>query len=567
MPLNALFDIVQNNTNMKNNTNKKDISQLQITYLFSQLLEMSKSLLPFGYNPKDENEPVKLKDPTGKGFTPNCPFHIPKFYNENPNIKERTRGKNHDPEKIYEYLADRLRTGKTDNWAILLAIKAFLKRQLVLFKKENNVITAFEGNAKGSKRYAQKQMARVHEHATIATKLKPYTMFLTLTQRVEVGKQDIISQWKSFNAYLETFLDNLQKKYNVEYERVAEATNNGYRHEHIVLHFTKKPCKLITRKHKNSEEVVGGEIRAFIKRNWHLGTSKLEISKKRSPINYLLKYIGKCAYTDLGAILKQEKELSKEQRKQLLTIFCSIIAKCRQCNLSQLPKNEQTSSAECAMSAQTIALEEGGLDTPSINSDLPCASIIRFMNYKVFQKASEGELKDFDALTQAKKEDLYQKGGCFGCTGCIMTHLLNEIKTHNDPWFHQDVQIKKINQIISKQKTEKAIEEETTLPDWVTNIEDVALDNVMARYELKQKIITNAPTNNIYLNSKEVKREEYYSKYDYRVVPFMMYHVELDPFKFSLMGYPELHDTTFQEAKDFMKKRMEEIKNGSFIND
>lgn len=551
---------------MKDNTNKKDVSQLQITYLFSQLLEISRNLFPFGYNPKDENEPIKLKYPTGEGFTPNCPLHIPKFYNENPNIKKRTRGKNHDPEKIYEYLADRLRTGKTDNWAILQAIKTFLKRQLVLFKKENNVITAFEGNAKGSKRYAQKQMARVHEHATIATKLKPYTMFLTLTQRVEVGKQDIVFQWQSFNSSVETFLDNFQKKYNVEYERVAEATNNGYRHEHIVLHFTKKPCKLITRKHKNSEEVVGGEIRAFIKRTWHLGTSKLEISKKRSPINYLLKYIGKCAYTDLSAILKQEKELSKEQRKQLLTIFCSIIAKCRQCNLSQLPEDAQASSAECAMSAQTNAHAVGGLDTPSINSDLPCASIIRFMNYKAFQTVSGGELKDFDALTQAKKEDLYQQGGCFGCTGCIMTHLLNEIKTHNDPWFHQDAQIEKINQIISKQKTEKAIEEETTLPDWVTNIEEVALDNVMTRYELKQKIITNAPTDNIYLNSKEVKREEYYSKYDYRVVPFMMYHVELDPYRFSLMGYPELHDTTLQEAKDFMKKKMEELKNEQIIN-
>ena len=148
-----------------------------------------------------------------------------------------------------------------------------------------------------------------------------------------------------------------------------------------------------------------------------------------------------------------------------------------------------------------------------------------------------------------------------------MTHLLNEIKTHNDPWFHRDVQIEKINQIISKQKTEKAIEEETTLPDWVTNPEEVALDNVMARYELKQKIITNAPTDNIYLNSKEVKREEYYSKYDYRVMPFMMYHVELNPFEFSVIGDPDAHDITFQEAKDFMKKRMEELKNGSFIND
>lgn len=551
---------------MKDNNSKPTISQLQSTYLFSQLLGISRNIFPFGYNPKDKDEPIKLKDPSGKGFTPNCPLHIPKFYNENPDIKERTRSKNHDPEKIYEWLADRLRAGKTDNWAILLAIKAFLKRQLILFKKEGNVITAFEGNAKGSKRYAQKQMARVHEHATLATKIKPYTMFLTLTQRVEVGKQDIIFQWQSFNACVETFLDNLQKKYKVEYERVAEATNNGYRHEHIVLHFKKEPCKLITRKHKNSEEVVGGEIRAFIKRNWHLGTSKLEISKKRSPVNYLLKYIGKCAYTDLGAIVKQEKELSKEQRKQLLTIFCSIIAKCRQCNLSQLPEDALASSAECAMSAQTSACVAGGLDTPSINSDLPCASIIRFMNYKAFQTVSGGELKDFDTFTQAKKEDLYQNGGCFGCTGCIMTHLLNEIKTHNDPWFHKDVQIEKINQIISKQKTEKAIEEETTLPDWVTNPEEVALDNVMTKYELKQKIITNTPTDNVYLNSKEVKHNEYYSKYDYRVVPFMMYHVELDPFKFSVMGNPDLHDTTLKEAQDLMKKRLEDIKNEQIIN-
>lgn len=90
-------------------------------------------------------------------------------------------------------------------------------------------------------------------------------MFLTLTQRVEVGKQDIVKQWRSFGENVKLLCDLLQRKYSIEYERVAEATNNGYRHEHIVLHFDKEPCKMFTRSLKTQSWFLVESCAALLK--------------------------------------------------------------------------------------------------------------------------------------------------------------------------------------------------------------------------------------------------------------------------------------------------------------
>lgn len=473
-----------------------------------------------------------LKDPTGWGRTEGCPLHVPLFYNENQSYKKPEKKKNKDPELKYKALSEILHAGRTNNEGILSAVNQFMKTKSVLMYKKDGAIIAFEGNAKGTKRYAQKQMYRVAQHARVASKLKPYTMFLTLTQKVEVGKQDIVKQWQSFGEHVKLLCDLLQRKYSIEYERVAESTNNGYRHEHIVLHFDQEPCKMFTRKFKNSEEVFGGELRAFIKSHWTLGMSKLEISSKRSPIGYLLKYIGKCAYSDFSKILKQEAPLSKEQRKQLLTIFCSIIAKVRQCNMSEISKDlleeeeEEKSVARSGLknsnsSVASVASEASGLDTLSINFKLPCQNLLRFFNYNKFKDETKGEIEDFDALPQSIKEKTYKKGKCNGCSGCIITHILNELQNHNDEWFHptkEHANRKEVDTDKTAKNIKEKMEQGNYNPDEL--VEDLA--NLAWNKETSEENNICSISNNVVECRKASKLEtHYFDNLDERAQPFV----------------------------------------------
>lgn len=516
----------------KNNV-KKELSQEQINELLTTVKNFAMTDAIFEPSSEEyEHLPLLLKDPTGWGRTEGCPLAIPLFYNENQNYKKPNRGKNKDPEQKYEFLSEQLHNGKTYDWAILTAVKRFIKTQSVLLYKKDNAIVAFEGNAKGTKRYAQKQMYRVAQHARIAKKTKPYTMFLTLTQRVEVGKQDIVKQWQSFGENVKLLCDLLQRKYSIEYERVAEATNNGYRHEHIVLHFDKEPCKMFTRKFKNSELVFGGELRSFIKNHWTLGTSKLEISSKRSPIGYLLKYIGKCAYTDFSEIAKQETPLTKEQRKQLLTIFCSIIAKVRQCNLSEIPgelfeeEEEEDNPQQNALKNSNNAVAQHapggrGLDTLSINFKMPCQNLLRFLNYTKFKEETGGEIADFDALEQENKEKIYKRGKCNGCSGCIITHILNEIQNGNDDWFYKTKE-RAAKKEIDVEKTvnniEKKLDNGANAVDLI--VEELAVEKWKNEENNENNTCTTAKSM-IEYKQEENHKANYLNDYDERAKPFV----------------------------------------------
>lgn len=440
----------------KNAEKNKSINQ-HYHFLFKKIA--NKNIVERFIN-EDGDECFRLKDPTGQGYNKSCPLHMPKAYMENPEFKKKPRSKSVDPEKKYKALADQAHRGHITDKCLKVSLKILRDSLSVFIKGKGGEYSAFESNANGTRRKSNQDRDKIALHARRCNVLHPHTLFLTLTQRVNPGKDDIISQYKFFGEQSSKFLMFLVKEWHCTYEVVSESTKNGYRHAHIVLHFAKMPdvAKIVKRKH--SADVYGGKLREWIKLHWSLGTSKLEISKDRSPVTYLLKYVTKFAYSDMTKLVSEEKELNADERKGILTLILPILSRTRRFNLSQLSKSEieeadrllaQNGANKCTKlkisklvfkSAKpdkiSLLRPRRSLDSLCINSEPPCHSFIRIMGYKKFKKTSFGEIEEFKDLPEEFKAKIFNRAIPVGCRGCVYTHILNELKTGNDPWFHKD---------------------------------------------------------------------------------------------------------------------------------
>lgn len=427
-----------------------NVKQVNIFNSVSKLLVdkmLDKGILEIATDENDNNY-YRLKDPSGEGYVENCPLHVPVAYAEAPKSGESKRSKNKNPEEKYSVLAECMHKGFVANKVLQLSLGILRDSLGVGFWKENQVITVFELNQNGSRRKAWADANKIKLHAERAAKLYPYTMFLTLTQRVEPGKTDIIGQYKDFGKEQSKFLDKLQKQYHCQYEAVSEATAKGYRHAHIVLHFKKLPDVAKVVKGKSGIAVYGGKFREWIKSAWTLGTSKLELAGNRNPITYLTKYITKFAYSDMSKLADTEHELTKEERKNIQTLLFPILSRTRRYNLSQLDDEEVSKTDKIILTSRKlkpvekplhmgIARPARSLDNHSINFELPCSSFFRISSYSRFKSASKCEIEDFDKLTQKVKEQLYDSATPVKCKSCILTHWLNEMRYGNDEWFHK----------------------------------------------------------------------------------------------------------------------------------
>lgn len=414
--------------------------------IFKEIMQLMPSEKAYEIN-KTENSDLKniFKTFNGGERVKNCPFSVPKSFAEfAPKTQSKKRNR-YKPYFYYTQLCKEMIKGKIENKTLQEACKKFINRKTVLFMLKDNQIKAFEGNAKGTKNYADKVRDRIKNHAEKAKILKPATYFLTLTQKVNPGKTNIYNQNIYFGTNLKKLLDKLVRKYGVMYEQVSEATLNGYRHSHIVLHFEKYFEKEILRKNGNAYTVCSGELKKFIKNHWALGMSKLERSSKRSPIYYLLKYVSKTSYSDFNKLSNSAYELSKEDRKNLLTMFNSICTETRQFTLSTFSKNEEEKiekikekeeNKEKSAVAESNGGQNGvaGLDWSSINFTLPCKKDIRIMLFKDYKKNYGGKIEDFDTFDKEKKLKIWRNAIPVGCRGCIISHIANKLKNGSDNW-------------------------------------------------------------------------------------------------------------------------------------
>lgn len=555
MPFLFLDFILELNTTM-NNIFQDPIKSKLFNLIFARFQKsLVKRNIAEVFTDDNDNNFLRLKDPTGQGYDEKCPFHIPLAFKENPHKKPKKRSKNKDVSKKYEDLYICVEGGKVPEKILKEALLILLNGLPVMIKKENGKVTAFEANANGTKRKAIQDQIKIQEHARRAKILAPYTYFLTLTERVRPGEQNIIEQYKHFGNEQSKFLQKMVKRYGCYYEVVSEATYNGYRHAHIVIH-TKTPMKIEkVVKAKNSATVYGGEFREWIKKNWILGTSKLEISDKRSPINYLLKYITKFAYSDMRKQATKKEKLTKDEKKAMQTLLFPILSGTRRYNLSQFTIEEIEATTEAVTFQRNIASKKihftlatqtapkcvitaptsnaSSLDIPSINSEIPCLGKVRVLAYKKFIERSNCEIEDFDKLEQVIKESIWDSATSLGCEGCALSHLIHEKLFHNDPWFHKD-EIKPVEYLEPyhtpeeyekrkemgkffvfggrEVKTFKTIRETTflTLEEWLTPAVSAPVQkaSVLDYYA--------------FTDEEEEERAELLKKYDERILPFVL---------------------------------------------
>ena len=162
-----------------------------------------------------------------------------------------------------------------------------------------------------------------------------------------------------------------------------------------------------------------------------------------------------------------------------------------------------------------------GLDTPSINFKMPCQNLLRFLNYKKFKEETGGEIADFDALEQENKEKIYKRGKCNGCSGCIITHILNEIQNGNDEWFYKTKE-RAAKKEIDVEKTvsniEKKLDNGASTVDLI--VEELAVEKWKNEENNKNNACTTA-NNVIEYKQEENHKANYLNNYDERAKPFV----------------------------------------------
>ena len=129
---------------------------------------------------------------------------------------------------------------------------------------------------------------------------KPYTnmLFITLTYDTKLCSFDMA--WKKIGAEFNLWRANIRKKYG-EFSifRCFEAFENGHPHIHIVIIFKEKRFRVF----KSYEEGRDGKIREVwlihekedFEPYWHSWTKIKAVYNLKGSLNYLKKYIMKCA--------------------------------------------------------------------------------------------------------------------------------------------------------------------------------------------------------------------------------------------------------------------------------
>lgn len=267
------------------------------------------------------------------GNKTNCAFNVPICYTENKQPKKDTEKK--DYEKIYPAFFKCARAGRIPD-KLLQGVCSDLIQQIpyIFIHNDKYSIQTIEGRDVFATKY-NRQLEKTLKHTCdFFDKNYKYSAFITLTYDVGKYGKDIIEAWKGWAEKVKTFLEAMRHKYKVSYVGMNEATKNGYPHIHLLFYsneafgddWEKLPCNKKIYLSKLREFVLVRSIsRIFaIKKPFSTGTK-----------NYLAKYVSKSTTGGLEDIADPSKELSKENRKMLLTILMPKLAGVRRVRNTQ----------------------------------------------------------------------------------------------------------------------------------------------------------------------------------------------------------------------------------------
>lgn len=480
------------NRNMNIITEKRELSIL---------IEIFKKIYPsewyWGkYKDEDGNEYNSLRQSKMSELDTFCKFHIPRTYSEAPKENENVSKKRRSlEEKFGEAFEEYGKDASSFSWA-LKALKIWRSNLSAVAVNVDGAISFFESNAKGTKRYQQKMYWRVHDFCMAMDEMYKGAYFVTLTAGQELRSKGLFEAWKLFSKQIGRLTKKMRATFECEVCTVLEAHESGFPHAHMVVYlpeFIGDEKEHYSRRQKR-KYVIRGTMRRFLDRNWKCGFADLQKNVRKGTANYLSKYIAKSADGSLKDLLKK-KELTKAEKKMLLTILLPIMTGVRGFRFSQgkleyfstlnkflRVRGDAPESVKKEMLGKKIseqvqilkkAREDGEPKTETerflleqldfINSGefekldenakrsyliklstkllFACEKRVRVTNYAQLDKKTEGDIFSETALSAPQKEELWKSCAPLKCEGCIITHLLNKLRTGEDEWFDNGMKV------------------------------------------------------------------------------------------------------------------------------
>lgn len=421
---------------------------------------------------KDSSGDYYFRDIFDTGIKHGCPLDMPEFLAFKDYRRHGRRKEHHG--QLYPKFKKAMEAGEISDVTLWTTLNEWIDRTPILFRNTPQGIKTFEGYAKSTRRYNIKHQSRIIDHAKLlhAMGLKPY--FLTTTCNPAIFKNNMFNAWYGFAKNTNEMLQAVARKFNAEYECVLESTKKGYPHAHIVLWVPQFCEDDVSRTNQGKTYILDGKLKKFLKKyEAKTGFHELRRGTDKNAVYYLVKYISKEGSADYKKILGGGVELSDSDRKSALTALCPVVAHVRQFRLSRLSKVrellervEGQKDSEGNLNGVSIEknviynewLQKNGpaaggdgacaeeeirhftsyeealayLNQSCINSTLPCSRQIAVLLQGTLDRAKREGGWGKDWQTPERLEALFENGGCHGCSGCAVSHLIHRILAGHD---------------------------------------------------------------------------------------------------------------------------------------
>lgn len=176
-----------------------------------------------------------------------------------------------------------------------------------MFEKET---VAVKSAKRGNDVYSRRVLSRFGMFEDLLTdlnlvyfdrgKMRTQVLFLTLTYDTKLRSQH--QAWKTLSKLYNLFMSKMRRVFgSISSARTFESFENGYPHVHAVLlfnHFSFKVREYINKKgHKIL--IVDDDLKDCISAMWHSNVDVKGVGNVSESINYLKKYLSKCANFDV----------------------------------------------------------------------------------------------------------------------------------------------------------------------------------------------------------------------------------------------------------------------------
>lgn len=472
---------------------------------------------------KDSSGDYYFRDIFDTGIKHGCPLDMPEFLSFEDLRRYAPRKEHHG--QLYPKFKKAMEAGEISDVILWTTLNKWVERTPILFRNTPQGIKTFEGYAKSTRRYNIKHQSRIIDHAKLlhAMGLKPY--FLTTTCNPAIFQNNMFNAWYGFAKRTNTMLQAVARKFNAEYECVLESTKRGFPHAHIVLWVPEFCADDVSHTNQGKTYISGGKLKGFLKKyEAQTGFHELRRGTDKNAVYYLVKYISKEGSADYKKILGGGIEFSDSDRKSALTALCPVVARVRQFRLSRLgkvreflervegqkdsegnlngvsieknviynewlQKNGPAAGGDGACAEEEIrhftSYEEAlaYLNQSCINSTLPCSPQIATILQGTLDRAKREGKWGKDWQSPEHLEALFEAGGCHGCKGCALSHLIKKLLSGKDSVYDKGYQESLYGQTEADYEVASIVAtiKEETHHRWVARAQDVLTSKKMKK--------------------------------------------------------------------------------------